>query len=61
VADDLLSMEEVKSVFDRDLEKRGEPLRFDLDRLEDVGFTDALSQIYPEARPMNAGKSIYDE
>lgn len=60
LASDMLSMEEVARVFDADLAKRGEALRFDLERLEDPAFQLALSGMYPEARPVEAGLSIYD-
>ena len=60
VADDLLSLEEVARVFDRDLEARGEKLRFDLERLEDPSFAETLSAVYPPAIPVGAGRSIYD-
>jgi len=60
LADDLLSFEDVKAEFDRDLERRGNSLRFDLDRLEDPAFAAELSAVYPEARPVGAGRTIYD-
>jgi len=60
VADDVLSLEEVARVFDRDLAGRGERLRFDLERLEDPVFQRALAAIYPEATPVGAGPSLYD-
>ena len=58
--DEALSFEDVATIFDRDLARRGEALRVDLERLEDPGFAEALSAFYPEARPMGAGRSIYD-
>jgi hypothetical protein len=61
VSDDLLTFEDVKAVFDADLERRGESLRVQLDQLEDLEFAEALGKIYPEAAPVGAGKSIYDE
>jgi hypothetical protein len=60
VADDRLSLEEVGRVFDRDLEARGEKLRFDLERIEDPTFAEALAGVYPEAIPVGAGRSVYD-
>jgi hypothetical protein len=60
VADDQLSFEDVAVVFDRDLEARGEKLRFELERLDDPAFQQALEAVYPEAVPVGAGRSIYD-
>lgn len=60
VADDLLSLEDVAEIFDRDLEARGEKIRFDLERLEDPSLQEALAGVYPEARPVDAGRSIYE-
>ncbi len=60
VADDLLSFEDVARIFDADLQTRSEPLRFNLDRLEDLNFAASLAAIYPEAKPLGAGRSIYD-
>jgi hypothetical protein len=57
---DTLSLEDVAAVFDRDLTKRGERLRFDLDRLEDPSFADALNRVYPAVVPVGARPSIYD-
>jgi len=59
-ADDTLSLEDVAQVFDRDLEARGERLRFDLERLEDPAFQRAFQAVYPEAIPVGAGQSMYD-
>ena len=59
-ADDRLSLEEVASVFDRDLRARGGKLRFDRERLGDPAFQQALQAVYPEAVPVGAGRSIYD-
>lgn len=60
LADDMLTLEEVARVFDRDLARRGEKLRFDLERLDDPGFQQALAAVYPEAVPVDAAPSIYD-
>jgi len=60
MADDTLALEDVGPVFDRDLEARGEKLRFDLERLEDPAFVQALQAVYPEAIPVGAGQSMYD-
>jgi len=60
LADDTLSLEEVASIFNRDLEQRGEKLRFDLERLEDPAQKDALALVYPEPIPVGTRRSIYD-
>lgn len=60
-ANDQLAFEDVARVFDEDLRERGEKLRFDLERLEDPAFAAALAAVYPEATPVGAGRSIYDE
>ncbi|MBW2420551.1 MAG: hypothetical protein JRH19_18560 [Deltaproteobacteria bacterium] len=60
VEQDLLSIEEVARIFDEDLARRGEELRFDLDRLDDPAQTSALAGVYPEAVPVGAGVSIFD-
>jgi hypothetical protein len=60
VEGDRLSLEDVAQIFDRDLEARGEELRFDLGRLEDPALQQALARVYPEAVPVGAGRSIYE-
>jgi len=60
LAGDLLSLEEVARVFDEDLARRGERLRFDRARLADPAFAAELAAIYPEASPLGAGRSIFD-
>jgi len=59
VQGDKLSLEDVAGIFDADLVARGAKLRFDLERLEDPGFAEALAAVYPEAVPMGAGRSMY--
>jgi hypothetical protein len=60
LADDRLSMADVARIFDADLARRGESLRFDLDRLDDLVFQQALAAVYPEAVPVGAAPSMYD-
>ncbi len=60
VQTDQLSMSQVARIFDVDLKQRGEALRFDLDRLEDPTFQQAMAEIYPEANPVEAAPSMYD-
>lgn len=61
LADDQLSLEDVARVFDADFAARDEPLRFDLERLEDPAFAEQVASVYPEARPVGAGRSIYGD
>lgn len=60
LADETLSLEDVRDIFDKDLEARGESLRLNLTLLEDPAHQKALAAIYPEARPVGAGLSVYD-
>jgi len=60
VESDLLELDEVAEVFDADLERRGIELRFDSDRAADPAFAAELSAVYPEAKPLGAGRSIFD-
>jgi hypothetical protein len=55
-----LSMRDVADVFDRDFERRGSELRFDLDRVEDPALIAAVNAVYPEAVPVDRAPSIYD-
>lgn len=55
-----LTLEDVARSFDRDLAERGADLRFDLERLEDLGMIGALNAIYPEAVPRDRAPSIFD-
>ncbi|MFK7895599.1 MAG: hypothetical protein AB8G23_07165 [Myxococcota bacterium] len=58
---DVLSMEDVARIFDADLKARGESIGFDLERLEDPAFASAMAAVYPEAAPLGAGRTIYDQ
>lgn len=60
VVDDTLTVEDVALIFDADLASRGETLRFDLERLENPAFQEALTAVYPEARPLGAKASMFD-
>jgi len=61
VEDDRLTLEDVAEIFDRDLKERGEDLRIDLGRLDEAFLQKALACVYPEALPVGAGRSIYDD
>jgi len=58
--DDTLSLEDVASIFDRDLAARGVSLRFDPARLEEPSLRPDLAAVYPEPVPLGARPSIYD-
>lgn len=47
-----LSLEDVARGFDRDLDAKRAGMRFDLARLDDPGFMNALRAVYPEAEPL---------
>lgn len=57
---DLLSLEEVARVFTGDLAARGETLRCEPERVSEPAFVAELAAVYPEARPLGAGRSIFD-
>jgi len=57
---DALSLDEVARIFAEDLSARGEALRLDLERLDDPAQAAAFAGAYPEARPLDAGASIFD-
>ena len=57
---DLLSLEDVSRIFAEDLSAKGSDLRLDLASLDDPAQTAAFSAVYPEARPIDAGPSLYD-
>ncbi len=59
VEGDTLSLVDVARIFDADLAAKGVSLRFDLDRIDDPGLKDALAEVYPEAVPVGAGRSIF--
>ena len=55
-----LSLEEVAQIFDRDLRDRGIDFRFAIDNLDDPEQAGALEGFYPEAKPVEAGRSVFD-
>ena len=55
-----LSLEDVARIFAEDLSERGSDLRLDLDRLDDPAQVAAFAEAYPEARPIEAGPSLFD-
>jgi hypothetical protein len=59
LAGDTLSMEDVADEFADDLAERGSPVRLDLARLEDPALRAALADVYPEATPVGALRSVF--
>lgn len=57
---DALSLEDVARIFGEDLAARGSDFRLDLESLDDPSQQKALAKIYPEARPIDAGPSVFD-
>jgi len=55
-----LSLEEVARILSEDLGTKGSTLRLDLDCLDDPLQSEAFSEVYPEAHPIDAGPSIFD-
>jgi len=55
-----LSIPDGARIFDEDLAEKRAGSRLDLDRLEDPGLIAALSEIYPEATPVDAAPSVFD-
>jgi len=55
-----LSLEDVSRIFADDLASKGSDLRLDLARLDDPAQTAGFSAAYPEAKPIDAGPSVYD-
>ena len=60
VEKDTLSYADVARIFDEDLAEQGADLRFDVDRIEETAFMDALAEVYPEPVPIGSRKSIFD-
>jgi hypothetical protein len=58
---DLLSLEEVVRVFNEDLARRGVDLRIGLEQLQDPALPGALAAVYPEAVPVGAGVSMFED
>jgi len=54
-----LSMQDVADIFDDDLARRGEALRFDVARIDDPGLKAELAVVYPEAVPLGALRSAF--
>jgi hypothetical protein len=55
-----LSFGDVVRIFSEDLSARNSELRLDLDALDDPQQSARFAAIYPEARPVEAGPSIFD-
>ena len=57
---DPLSLEEVARVFADDLGAKGSEARLDLSCLDDPVQQQAIAAVYPEATPIDAGRSVFD-
>jgi len=55
-----LSLEEVARLFAEDLSAKGSDLSLDLTRIEDPSHVSELAEFYPEAKPVDAGPSVFD-
>lgn len=56
---DTLSMQDVADRFNEDLVDRGSTVRFDLALLDDPNLKAALADVYPEAVPVGALRSVF--
>jgi len=56
---DTLSMEDVADTFNDDLARQGASVCFDLARLDDLDLKAALAEVYPEAIPVGALRSVF--
>ena len=55
-----LSLEDVSRIFAEDLSAKGSDVRLDLSRIDDPSQQHALAGAYPEATPVDAGRSVFD-
>jgi len=60
-AGDTLSMQDVADAFNDDLVHKGSPVRFDPALLDDPSLKAALANVYPEAIPVGAMRSVFAE
>jgi hypothetical protein len=56
---DVLSLEEVCEILQRDLEARGHAVSLDPERLEDLAVVQAVQAAYPEPKPIGVRPSIF--
>jgi hypothetical protein len=56
---DALSMQDVADRFNDDLVERGSAVRLDLALLDDPSLKAALAEVYPEAVPVGAMRSVF--
>ena len=59
LASDTLSMQDVADTFNDDLVQRGSTVRFDLTLIDEPGLKAALADVYPEATPVGAMRSVF--
>jgi hypothetical protein len=58
VSSDTLSIQDVADAFNDDLVHKGSTVRFDPERIDDPGLKAALADVYPEATPVGALRSV---
>jgi hypothetical protein len=56
---DTLSMQDVADAFNDDLVERGSTVRFDLALIDDPNLKESLADVYPEAVPVGALRSVF--
>jgi len=56
---DMLSMQDVADAFNDDLVERGSTVRFDLALIDDPSLKESLADVYPEAVPVGALRSVF--
>jgi hypothetical protein len=59
VARDTLSMQDVADAFNDDLRDKRSTVRFDVALIDDPGLKAALADVYPEATPVGAMRSVF--
>jgi hypothetical protein len=59
LAGDTLSMQDVADTFNDDLAQRGSTLRFDPALVDEPGLKAAIADVYPEATPVGAMRSVF--
>ena len=55
-----LSIEDVITIFNADLEDHGHGLRLSKEKIEDKSTITAMAKIYPEPKPVNALPSVFE-
>ena len=55
-----LSIKDVLTIFNADLEEHGHDLRLTKDNIEDKSIIAEMTQIYPEPKPVHALPSVFE-